>query len=93
MHKFMRGVAAVLVGAAFGVAYPADRALAGGHFHGFHGFYRGLYPFSLFGYPRYAYGGYYPYSLYGDTEPDCDFVWVDRTLKHKIARRGIWTCR
>jgi hypothetical protein len=97
MQKFMTGVAAVLVCSAF--AYSVDSASAGwggargGHFHGFRGFYRGLYPYSLFGYPNYSYGGYYPYSLYNDAEPDCDFVWVNRTVKHKIVRRGIWTCR
>jgi hypothetical protein len=60
----------------------------GGGFHGFHGFYGGgigLYPYSL-------YGGYYPYSLYEDDYPDCHFVWVKRTVKHKIVGRGIWTC-
>ena len=98
MHKFLNGVAAVLVCSAFGMAYPADSASAGGggarggHFHGFHGFYRGLYPYSLFGYPNYSYGGYYPYSLYNDAEPDCDFVWVKRTVKHKTIQRGVWKC-
>src|ERR1700730_16571802 len=93
MHKFLNGVAAVLVCSAFGMAYPADSASAGGggarggHFHGFHGFYRGLYPYSLFGYPNYSYGGYYPYSLYNDAEPDCDFVWVNWTVKPKIISR------
>jgi hypothetical protein len=104
MHKFMSGVAAVLVCATFGMANPANSAPAGwggargggvfhgGRFHGFRGFYGGVYPYSLFGYPRYSYGGYFPYSIYEDNEPDCDFVWVKRTVKHKTVRRGIWTC-
>ena len=105
MHRFMRGVAAsVLICSAFALANPPIAAAsgrgvgfargAGGFhaFHGFRGFYGGLYPYSLFGYPHSAYGGYYPYSVYEDNEPDCDFVWGKRTAKHKIARRGIWTC-
>jgi hypothetical protein len=65
-----------------------------GGFHGVRGFYgRGLYPYTLFGYPNYhSYGGYYPYSIYEDSSPDCDFVWIKRTVKHKIVQRGIWTC-
>ena len=60
----------------------------------FHGFYRGLYPYTLFGYPNYySYGGYYPYySNYEDYGPDCHFVWVKRTVKHKTVERGIWRC-
>jgi hypothetical protein len=60
----------------------------GGGFHGFRGFYGGgigIYPYSL-------YGNYYPYSVYEDDYPDCHFVWVKRTVKRKIVRRGIWTC-
>jgi hypothetical protein len=96
MHKFMRGAAAVVVCAAFGMADLANTASAGAHgFHGYHGFrgFYGLYPYTLFGYPNYySYGGYYPYSLYDDSEPNCDFVWAKRTAKHKTAGRGIWTC-
>jgi hypothetical protein len=63
-----------------------------GH-RGFNGFYRGLYPYTLFGYPNYySYGGYYPYSIYEDVGPDCRFVWVKRTVKHKTIERGIWRC-
>ena len=99
MHKFMSGLVAVLVCSAFCMADLAQGAPAGwrgargGHVYGFRGFYRGLYPYSLFGYPNYSYGGYYPYSVYENAEPDCDFVWVKRTVKHKTVRRGIWTCR
>jgi hypothetical protein len=110
MHKLMRGVAAALICATFGMADSSPAAAAGRgvgfaggggafhgagefhRFHGFRGFYRGIYPYSLFGYPNYSYGGYYPYSVYEDVEPDCDFVWVKRTAKHKVVRRGIWTC-
>jgi hypothetical protein len=60
-----------------------------GGFHGFHGFYGGLYPYSLL---RGYYPGNYPYSVYEDDGPDCDFVWVKRTVNHKIVRRGIWKC-
>jgi hypothetical protein len=61
-------------------------------FHGYHGFYRGLYPYTLFGYPNYnSYWGY-PYSLYEDDSPDCRFEWPNRTVKRKSAQRGVWTC-
>jgi hypothetical protein len=124
MHKFMSGVAAVLI-SAFGMAGAADSAPigragagpgAGGlhafhgagqfhapgqshaarqfrpGFHGYHGFYRGLYPYTLFGYPNYnSYWGY-PYSLYDDDSPDCRFEWPKRTVKHKTVQRGVWTC-
>jgi hypothetical protein len=66
---------------------------AGPFHHGSRGFYGGgIYPYSLFGYPNYLYGGYYPYSIYEDSSPDCDFVWVKRTVKHKIVQRGVWKC-
>ena len=101
MRKLVGGLAAVLIGAAFVLAYPSDAGAGaggsyvfhgGGRFHGgFHGFYRGLYPYTLFGYPNYGYGGYYPYSpYYQDNEPNCDFVWSNRTTKRK--GRGVWTC-
>ena len=94
MHRFMRGAAAVVVCAAFGMADLANTASAGAHgfhaYHGFRGFY-GLYPYTLFGYPNYRYGSYYPYSYYyQDNEPNCDFVWSKRTAKHKST--GRWTC-
>jgi hypothetical protein len=103
MHIFMSSVAAVLICAAFGMADVASGAPIGrgGAFygpgglraglHGYRGFYGGLYPYSLFGYPHSSYGGYYPYSIYLDNEPDCDFVWAKRTAKRKSVR-GIWTC-
>ncbi len=90
MRSLMSGVAAALVCATFASAgFPV--AAAAGRLGGFHGFYRGLYPYSLFGYPRYSYGGYYPYSLYEDEGPNCRFVWK-RTAKRKTVQRGIWTC-
>jgi hypothetical protein len=89
MHKFISGVAAVLICSAFGMAGVAHGA---GGFRGFHGFYRGFYPYTLFGYPNYySYGGYYPYSLYEDDSP-CRFEWPKRSVKHKTAQRGVWTC-
>jgi hypothetical protein len=61
-------------------------------YHGYGGFYRGLYPYTLFGYPNYnSYWGY-PYSLYEDGSPDCLFEWPKRTVKHKAVQRGVWTC-
>ena len=97
MLKLKRGTIAVLVCAAFGVVALADSAGAGWRgahefhaLHGLRGFY-GLYPYTLFGYPNYRYGGYYPYSFYyQDNEPNCDFVWTNRSSKHK--GRGVWTC-
>lgn len=100
MHKLISGMAAVLLCAAFAMA-DCSIAAAGGRglfhrgLHGFHGFYGGgIYPYSLLGgyYPGYLYGNYYPYSVYENDEPDCDFVWVKRTVKHKTVRRGVWTC-
>ena len=100
MHKLMSGLTAVLLGAAF-AATDSSAARAAGGFHSFHGqlhhgvrgFYGGgVYPYSLFGYPNDGYGGYYPYSIYEDGSPDCDFVWVKRTVKHKIVQRGVWKC-
>jgi len=97
MRKLKRGVIAVVICSAFGVAGLADGASAGwagarGYhaFHGLRGFY-GRYPYTLFGYPNYRYGGYYPGSFYyQDNEPNCDFVWANRTTKRK--GRGVWTC-
>jgi hypothetical protein len=97
MHKLKRGAIAAVICSAFGMVGMANRASAGwagGHgfhaFHGLRGFY-GLYPYTLFGYPNYQYGGYYPSSLYyQDNEPNCDFVWANRTTKRK--GRGVWTC-
>jgi hypothetical protein len=84
MLKLKRGTIAVLVCAAFGVVALADSAGAGWRgahefhaLHGLRGFY-GLYPYTLFGYP------------YQDNEPNCDFVWTNRSSKHK--GRGVWTC-
>jgi hypothetical protein len=103
MHIFMSGVATILICAAFGMADVASGAPIGrggafygpgglhAGFHGHRGFYGGLYPYSLFGYPHSWYGGYYPYSIYVENEPDCDFVWAKRTAKRKSVR-GIWTC-
>jgi hypothetical protein len=103
MHKLISGVAAVFLCSAFALADSAAAFGRGGFghgggafhhglygLHGLHGFYGGgIYPYSLLGgyYPR-----YYPYSFYEDDGPDCDFVWVKRTVKHKIAQHGIWTC-
>jgi hypothetical protein len=103
MCKLVGGLAAVLLWAACVLAYPSDAGAGaggsyafhgGGRFHGgFHGFYRGLYPYTLFGYPNYySYGGYYPYSFYEDDSSDCRFEWPKRSVKHKPARRGVWTC-
>jgi hypothetical protein len=103
MHKLISLVAAVILCSAFALAQPAAArggfAHSGGGFHGFHsgfggfhgfhGFYGGLYPYSLL---RGYYPGNYPYSVYEDDGPDCDFVWVKRTVNHKIVRRGIWKC-
>jgi hypothetical protein len=86
----MGGVAAALICATFALAAPSAAAAAG-RLGGFNGFYRGLYPYSLFGYPRYSYGGYYPYALYPDDGPNCRFVWK-RTAKRTAIQRGIWTC-
>jgi hypothetical protein len=95
MHKFRRGAIAVVVCSAIGLGGLAGSASAGwAHefhaYHGLRGFY-GLYPYTLFGYPNYRYGGYYPFSpYYQDNEPNCDFVWANRTTKRK--GRGVWTC-
>jgi hypothetical protein len=81
-----------------GGGFGGFRTFHGGlRFRGFHGFYGGgIYPYSLLGgyYPRYLYGNYYsyPYSVYEDDEPDCHFVWVKRTVRHRLVRHGIWTC-
>jgi hypothetical protein len=97
MHKFMSGVAAVLICSAFGMAgvansAPFGRAHGAAGLRGYHGYYRGLYPYTLFGYPNYnSYWGY-PYSLYQDDSPDCRFEWPKRTVKHKTIQRGVWTC-
>jgi hypothetical protein len=105
MHKLITVVAAVILCSAFAPAEPAA-ARGGfgygggfhgggvfhggfGEFHGLHGFYGGLYPYSLL---RGYYPGIYPYSAYEDDGPDCDFVWVKRTVNHKIVPRGIWKC-
>ena len=62
----------------------------GGGFRGFHGGgFRGFYGGGIGLYP---YGDYYPYSLYEDDDPDCRFVWVRQAVRHRIVRRGIWTC-
>jgi hypothetical protein len=98
MYKFMRGVAAVLICSAFGMAGVANSDPIGrvhnvSGLRGFHGFYRGFYPYTLFGYPNYhSYGSYYPYSLYEDDSPDCRFEWPKRAVKRKTAQRGVWTC-
>jgi hypothetical protein len=92
MQWLMRGVAVGLMCATSMLAGSPPAAAAGRFHGGFPGFYRGLYPYSLFGYPGYRYGGYFPYSLYEDDGPDCRFVWVKRTVKHKVVQRGIWTC-
>jgi hypothetical protein len=89
MRSLMSGVAAALICAGFALADSSVAATAGRFPGGFHGYYRGLYPYSLFGYPRYSYGGYYPYSLYED---DCRFEWPKRTAKRKAVQRGVWTC-
>jgi hypothetical protein len=94
MRKLKRGAIAVVICSAFGMVAMTDSASAGFHgyhrFHGPYGFY-GLYPYTLFGYPNYRYGGYYPNSFYyQDNEPNCDFVWANRTTKRK--GRGVWTC-
>jgi hypothetical protein len=74
-------------------------AFRGGGFGGFHAFhggfgFRGLRGFYGGGYYAPYFYGDYPYSLYEDEddEPDCHFVWVKRTVKHRIVRHGIWTC-
>jgi hypothetical protein len=95
MHKLRQGAIAVVVCLAIGLGGLAGSASAGwAHefraYHGLRGFY-GLYPYTLFGYPNYRYGGYYPFSpYYQDNEPNCDFVWANRTTKRK--GRGVWTC-
>jgi hypothetical protein len=95
MHKLRQGAIAVVVCSAIGLGGLAGSASAGWahEFHayrGLRGFY-GLYPYTLFGYPNYRYGGYYPFSpYYQDNEPNCDFVWANRTTKRK--GRGVWTC-
>ena len=95
MHKLRQGAIAVVVCSATGFGGLAGSASAGwAHefhaYHGLRGFY-GLYPYTLFGYPNYRYGGYYPFSpYYQDNEPNCDFVWANRTTKRK--GRGVWTC-
>ena len=102
MHKLMSGLTAVLLCSAFALTDSSVARGAGG-FHAFHGvgqFHHGLrgfygggvYPYSLFGYPNYGYGGDFPYSIYEDSSPDCDFVWVKRTVKHKTIQRGVWKC-
>jgi hypothetical protein len=99
MHRLISGMTAVVLCATFAVA-GCSVAVAGGRglfhsgLHGFRGFCGGgIYPYSLLGcYPRYLYGSYYPDSFYEDEGPDCDFVWVNRTVKHNIVRRGIWRC-
>ena len=98
MDTLRIGGAAALICSAFALADSSVAVAAGGvhafhgHSHGLRGFYGGLYPYSLFGYPGSVYGGYYPYSIYDDNGPDCDFVWVKRAVKHKAVGRGIWTC-
>ena len=95
MHKLRQGAIAVVVCSAIGLGGLVGSASAGwAHefhaYHGLRGFY-GLYPYTLFGYPNYRYGGYYPFSpYYQDNEPNCDFVWANRTTKRK--GRGVWTC-
>jgi hypothetical protein len=95
MHELRRGAIAIVVCSAIGLGGLAGSASAGwAHefhaYHGLRGFY-GLYPYTLFGYPNYRYGGYYPFSpYYQDNEPNCDFVWANRTTKRK--GRGVWTC-
>ena len=95
MHKLRQGAIAVVVCSAIGLGGLAVSASAGWahefhEYHGLRGFY-GLYPYTLFGYPNYQYGGYYPFSpYYQDNEPNCDFVWANRTTKRK--GRGVWTC-
>jgi len=95
MHKLRQGAIAVVVCSAIGLGGLAVSASAGWahefhEYHGLRGFY-GLYPYTLFGYPNYRYGGYYPFSpYYQDNEPNCDFVWANRTTKRK--GRGVWTC-
>jgi hypothetical protein len=72
-----------------GVGYAGLRSFHG--YHGYPGYYRGLYPYTLFGYPNYnSYWGY-PYSLYED-DSGCRFEWPKRTSNHKTAQRGVWTC-
>ena len=101
MHKFIVGVAAVLIGSAIGLAGVANSASIGhagfrsyhGYpgYPGYPGYYWGLYPNTLFGYPNYnSYWGY-PYSLYED-DSGCRFEWPKRTVKHKAVQRGVWTC-
>jgi hypothetical protein len=98
MHKLLNSAIAGLVGATFALAASSIPAAAfhsvGFHeFHGgYRGFNRGIYPYNLFGYPRYKYGGYFPYSVYEDDGPDCRFEWPKRSAKHKVAQRGVWTC-
>jgi hypothetical protein len=58
-------------------------------FHGFRGFYGG---YGGGYYAPYFDGDDYPYSLYEDEGPDCHFVWVRRTVNHRVVRHGIWTC-
>jgi hypothetical protein len=94
MRSLVRGVAAAVMCAAFVLADCPLAAAAGrfpaGFNGGFHGYYRSLYPYSLFGYPRYhSYWGYYPYSHYED---DCRFEFPKRTAKGKAVQRGVWTC-
>jgi hypothetical protein len=90
MRSLMSRAAAALICASLALA-GSSAAAAAGRFGGFHGYYRGLYPYNLFGYPRYSYGGYYPYGLYQDDGPNCRFVWK-RTTKRTAVQRGIWTC-
>ena len=98
MHRFIVGVAAVLIGSAIGLAGVANSASIGHagfrSYHGYPGYpgyYWGLYPNTLFGYPNYnSYWGY-PYSLYED-DSGCRFEWPKRTVKHKAVQRGVWTC-
>ena len=95
MHKLRHGAIAVVVCSAIGLGgLPGSASAVWAHefhaYHGLRGFY-GLYPYTLFGYPNYRYGGYYPFSpYYQDNEPNCDFVWANRTTKRK--GRGVWTC-
>jgi hypothetical protein len=93
MHRLISRMAAVVLCAAFAVAdcsvaSAGRRGLFHSGLHGFRGFCGGgIYPYSLLGcYPRYLHGSYYPYSFYEDDAPDCDFVWVNRTVKHKIVQ-------
>ena len=94
MHKFMSGVAAILIGSVVGTAVPNGAAVGRAglrSYHGYPGYYWGAYPYTLFGYPNYhSYWGY-PYSLYED-DSGCRFEWPKRTANHKAVQRGVWTC-